>query len=452
MAGKKKTGFRAKAKGMQKQYKARVKEAQERKEEKIEFGSIFDKEKIPKGIEFWRPEKGEHLIDVLPFFTGKQNPRNNKGDICHVLDLWVHMRVGPEGLPVVCPKRNWDKRCPICEWMNANRSYPENLKVKRRTVYLVWVHDEERKEEKKGPMLWEVAYYFFAKHLDEISQLPRGGGQVTYQDHEKGKSIHFKVKASGSYIDAEGKKRDSIEFTGHQFLEREAPIPDAVLNKQFPLDEAIKMHPEFEYIEKMLGMGTDDAEEEIDDNGEVEDDGEELDTGAEETGDEEEDEDTPELDEEEDEDEEDGDGLDDLSRKELKALRTEEGHDFKVTKSMSDDDVREKLREFRAAAGGVDEEEDEDEPDEPEDDGLDDLDRKALKKIRTDEGLDFKVTKSMTDDDVREKIREHRGSGGGGGDQECIAGGTFGKDNDDYEQCMNECAVYDDCAALSEGA
>lgn len=434
--------FRARAKEMKGDYETRVKEAHDRKEERIEFESIFLKDKIPKGIGFWRPEKGEHLIDVIPWFTGKDNPRNSAGEICHVMDIWVHRQVGPEGKPVVCPKRNWDQRCPVCEHMQKTRTYPEGLKAKRRTCYLVWVHDEEGKEEKKGVQLWEVAYYFFGNHVDEISKKPRGGGHVPYQDPDKGKSIHFKVKSSGSYIDGDGKKRESIEFTGHQFVDREAKIPDRILNKGFALDEAIRMRQSFKDIEKILDMSEDEEEDDYDDD----------ETGA---GDEEPDEDDVNGDEEPDEDEEaeeeeeeeGGDDLDNLSRAELKKLRTSEGLDFKVTASMSDDDIREKIRALRDEPEELDEEEEEPED---EDDGLDDLDRKALKKIRTDEGLDFKVTASMTDDDVRAKIREHRGTDTGGVGQTCIAGGTYGKDADEYEQCVDECQVYDDCNALSE--
>ena len=50
--------------------------------------------------------------------------------------------------------------------------------------------------------------------------------------------------------------------------------------------------------------------------------------------------------------------------------------------------------------------EEEDDSDEAEDDGLDDMDRTELKKYIKDNGLEVSVKKSMSDDDLREAIRE----------------------------------------------
>lgn len=55
------------------------------------------------------------------------------------------------------------------------------------------------------------------------------------------------------------------------------------------------------------------------------------------------------------------------------------------------------------------EEEDEEESDDAEDDGLDDMDRKELKKYIKENDLEVSVKKSMSDDDLREAIREAMG-------------------------------------------
>ena len=52
------------------------------------------------------------------------------------------------------------------------------------------------------------------------------------------------------------------------------------------------------------------------------------------------------------------------------------------------------------------EEADEEEADDSDDDGLDDMDRTELKKYIKDNGLEVSVKKSMSDDDLREAIRE----------------------------------------------
>lgn len=82
-----------------------------------------------------------------------------------------------------------------------------------------------------------------------------------------------------------------------------------------------------------------------------------------------------ELEEEEEEEGTDG-ALDDLTRAELKALIKEEGLDVRVLKSMSDDDVREAIAEARPEAEEEEEleEEEEEEDDEEEDDEEDEGD------------------------------------------------------------------------------
>ena len=70
---------------------------------------------------------------------------------------------------------------------------------------------------------------------------------------------------------------------------------------------------------------------------------------------------------EEEEAEENGDDLDGLSRKELKKLRTEEGMDFPVYPSMDDDAIREKIREERAGRADEPAEAEEAEEDDEED-------------------------------------------------------------------------------------
>lgn len=112
----------------------------------------------------------------------------------------------------------------------------------------------------------------------------------------------------------------------------------------------------------------------------------------------------PEEDDADDEEEDDEDAVDlsELDRKQLKAFIKEEELDIKVTKPMSDDDIRDAIAE---ALGGDEEEEEEEEPEEDEDDGLDDLDRAGLKKHIKSNDLEVKVTKSMSEDDIREAIR-----------------------------------------------
>jgi hypothetical protein len=105
--------------------------------------------------------------------------------------------------------------------------------------------------------------------------------------------------------------------------------------------------------------------------------------------------------------------LDELDRAELKKFIKDEELEIKVLKSMSDDDVRKVIAEQLSD----DEDDDDDDDDEDEDDDdetvdLDELDRAGLKALIKSEGLDIKVLKKHTDDDVRKLIAEAMGEDG----------------------------------------
>ncbi len=212
--------------------------------------SIFLKDKIPAGIEFWRCKEGDHLVDIIPFYAGPDMPHGDdgqpiteEGGTDYVLDLFVHVNVGNMNKPYVCPFENFGLPCPICEFMKANRLEKEDWKklvAKHRVIYLIWSHDS-REEEKKGLQIFEVSHFFMEEKIEEIAKLPRGGGYENFSHIDTGKSLAWKRKGAG---------QDNTQYLGHRFIEREAPIPDRILDQSFALDTVVNMHPSYEEIEK----------------------------------------------------------------------------------------------------------------------------------------------------------------------------------------------------------
>jgi protein-tyrosine-phosphatase len=276
--------------------------------EKFTRPTIFDLSKVPEGRGFWYPKKGDHLIDIIPFFAGNQHPRVSEGDASYVVDLYIHPLIGPKYEPFVCQTKNFNGTDPICEYLARNRLPTEEWKKfspKRRTVYLVWVHDTPE-EEAKGIQIWEVAHWFFETHVDEISKSPRGGGAIVFSDLDQGKSIAFSIKSAGKFRDDSGAERDSVSYVGHRFVDRDEPIPDRIVDQSFSLDEIIKMHPSAKEVAEALSFMIDapikrssftkpsrtkeedidipdenDEDEEEETENEVEDDVEETDEGSE---------------------------------------------------------------------------------------------------------------------------------------------------------------------------
>ena len=225
----------------------------QRKDDKgIQYGSIFKKGKIPEGVSFWKPDKEQHIIDIIPWIAGSQHPHKKEGEATYLLDIWVYMGVGPTNEMFVAPSSNFKKADPIAEYIKreGGEAFKKN-RAKRRCLYWVWVHDSAEEEE-KGPQLWEVAHFFFEDPISEIALLPKGGGMQLFSmpDVKHGKQIMFNIKVSGKFKDDEGKDRDSISYTGHKFLDRAEAIPDKYVEfcMEHPIDEMVDMHPSYKNI------------------------------------------------------------------------------------------------------------------------------------------------------------------------------------------------------------
>lgn len=246
------------------------------------FPTIFLKDKVPEGVEFWFCKEGEHIVDIIPFEAGPDMPLDERlqpvtpeGHLDYVLDLFVHTNVGEMLKPYVCPYENFGLPCPICEFMKATKLDKEDWKklvAKHRVVYFLWVHDS-REEEKKGIQIHEASHYFMEANIEAISKLPKGGGFVKFSNPDSGKSLAWERKGAGM---------TNTDHIGHRLIERESPIPDKILDMTFPLDSVINMHPEYEEIEKefrgtlkkmKLLPGDVDGEEDDKDPWENEDDG-----------------------------------------------------------------------------------------------------------------------------------------------------------------------------------
>jgi hypothetical protein len=226
------------------------------------LGSFFDLELVKDlGVEIWRPDIGDHIIDVIPFYAGKNHPVKEEGQLTYKVDFWGHQRIGPMNDFFVCKANTWKLPDPICTWMKQNyiedKKQYNAIKPSRRCGYLVWVHDNDEQEQ-KGIQIFEVSHFFFEKKVAEISKQPRGGGFIDWTHYDTGRHVYWGIAKTGSYEDAGGTKRDSIEYSGFQLIPRETPkIPDHILEQSFALDELINMRPSDEEVsEAFFGTAT----------------------------------------------------------------------------------------------------------------------------------------------------------------------------------------------------
>lgn len=233
--------------------KKRQKDSYDKREDSGKYKSIFISN-ISRD-KFWRPSVGEHQINIIPYKAGKNDPNADEKEPVYLLDIWVHNRIGVNDDNYVCPSRNYGEPCPMCEHQEALRQeddYDEEtvkqLEPKRRVVYNIECLDSP-KEQTKGVQIFEVAHFSFEKPLTEQSKLPKGGGFVYFADPDDGKVVSFEAK-SGSFTRKVGntssiqKKTDYISF---QFIDRDEPISDELLEKAYILDEIIS-RPTYEEL------------------------------------------------------------------------------------------------------------------------------------------------------------------------------------------------------------
>ena len=95
----------------------------ERREGENLFVGFFDPDAMA-GIPTWYAEKGEHVVNILPYVAGPNDPKVGEGHTTYILDIYVHHNIGPRDLQFVCLESNYHKPCPVCEERNRMRKNP----------------------------------------------------------------------------------------------------------------------------------------------------------------------------------------------------------------------------------------------------------------------------------------------------------------------------------------
>ena len=248
----KQRGIRSKFSG--KALLKRTEEAHQRINDYGKFGRFYAAPKgDSKSLKIWKCIGGEHIIDIIPFLAGPNHHQVEEGSPTYILDIWVHQKVGIDENDIVCPARNYNKPCPICEYLNAQRLEKDleeeveaalkALNPKRRCLYNIVCYDSTR-EEDRGVQLWEVAHFLFEKKILPVARNPRGGGFVPFSSPDNGRSIYFEREGTGI---------TNTQYLGHKFIERQVQITDEILEQAYILDELVIKLTYDEIKEALLG-------------------------------------------------------------------------------------------------------------------------------------------------------------------------------------------------------
>jgi len=221
------------------------------------FKGIFDREKCQKyGVNFWKAQPGEHLIDILPYLAGENAPyvdgvKAKPDSPAYVVDIYVHQKVGINNDQYICLQKSYRKYCPICDEMEKGEYTPEELdgmRSKRRVIYAVLDLDATS----KGVQIWETSHFKMEKKLQYRAKRPRGGGYVNYSHAKNGKSIAFTVLTD-----------QYKNYDGHDFIDRDGPIDEDLLAKVPCLDDLLHIPDADEVKRAFFGQEGDEPEQEM---------------------------------------------------------------------------------------------------------------------------------------------------------------------------------------------
>ena len=222
--------------------------------------SVFNWGALEGDVKFFEPKEGKNQINIIPFEVRTKNHplvRTGEmeiGDLDYVMDVYIHRFIGPNGVDVLCPKKTYNKPCPICDYMDelktkGKKEEREKLYPQRRFFYNV----VDVKNPGKGIQVFEASYKFFEKKLigaarDEDNMT--GGTPVEFAHPDNGKVIQFRGE-SDKYTSPEGKSYEFLTYESFRFLDRDEPVTDDQLESAVSFDELLKVMSA-EDIEKVM--------------------------------------------------------------------------------------------------------------------------------------------------------------------------------------------------------
>ena len=207
----------------------------------------------PGTLEFFEAKPGVVEMDIVPFLAGKGNPNAEAGELHFERTFYVYKDIGGGEVKkswYCCPKATFGQPDPIAEWMNqagpdVDQALKDSLKPKKRQLFLVWLIEEQKLK------LWDVSYYLFGEKLDSRIKNAKDSldWDLFYFADQDGLTLSVTIET--------GKGGRFNEATAIDFLPRENPIPDGIVNHGHCLDEFLVSTPYNKLKSAFLGMGDD---------------------------------------------------------------------------------------------------------------------------------------------------------------------------------------------------
>ncbi len=228
----------------------------------------FDWKKAKHEVVFFKPKEGKLRFDIIPYkIKSKNHPLVRQGDaevgeLDYLFDMYIHPRVGPGYVDVICPKRNFNKPCPVCEQMqeykDQGKDKEANLLKAKRTVFYNILDSRDRD---KGIQVFSVSHFLFEKELIEEARASSDPDTpLIFADIDNGKTIVCRA-ATETFMGESGKGNDYLVYKNFSFVDREEALDEDLIDEAVSFDECMKL-PSYDEIQEILfGKDEDDQEE-----------------------------------------------------------------------------------------------------------------------------------------------------------------------------------------------
>lgn len=221
---------------------------------------------LPRDVSVFKEDPGGRaFLDIMPYeVSEKKHPdRNDDLDIAVIGGLWykrpfkIHRNVGVENDSVVCPT-SIGKKCPICEYRSkrvsegAEKEETDTMKVSKRNLYIVI--PTKNKNYEAVPHIWDISQYLFQNLLND--ELEEDENYEVFPDVEDG--LTLKIRFDSKTI---GKSQPFAEASRIDFMKREDPYTEDILEDVPNLDEALKILSYSELNAKFFELDEDDEDD-----------------------------------------------------------------------------------------------------------------------------------------------------------------------------------------------
>lgn len=207
--------------------------------EKQQAGFELSTIAIPKEFSLFGFKRAGHFkVDVIPFIVGKWNPMADIDQVHYERTYYVHRSVGLTEKSYVCPLRNFNEPCPICEEVQfaTRRGDPkeliDELKPKRRQLWLF----KDLNDADKGIQVFEAGYYkSFGEMLnDALDAMEEDDARRNFFHLEAGMTLKITTKQDSF------NGRTFFKVSHIEFLPRNKDYEDSILDEVPCLDDIIK--------------------------------------------------------------------------------------------------------------------------------------------------------------------------------------------------------------------